>query len=175
MRSLDLTPPMQQGEFAEVYGVLRGLAARQLRRGGGHTLDTTALVHEAWLKLDGAGTFESRGHYLAVAATAMRHSLVDHARKRLSHQRGGDRVRVASAISQVAASDDVELVVAVDEALTKLAAFDARLARVIEWRFFAGLEESDIAAALDVDVRTVRRDFRKARAFILQELTPFKD
>jgi RNA polymerase sigma factor (TIGR02999 family) len=164
---------VQEGELAEVYGVLRGLAARQLKRvGGAHTLDTTALVHEAWLKLHGAPPFDNRGHFLAVAATAMRHILVDHARKRLSHKRGGDLVRVASAISQVAASDDVELVVEVDAALTKLAAFDERLARVVEWRFFAGLEESEIAAALEVDVRTVRRDFRKARAFILQELAP---
>jgi RNA polymerase sigma factor (TIGR02999 family) len=163
---------VQDGEFAEVYGVLRGLAARQLRRAGAHTLDTTALVHEAWLKLHGAAPFDNRGHFLAVAATAMRHILVDHARKRLSHKRGGDLVRVASAISQVAASDDVELVVEVDAALTKLAAFDERLARVVEWRFFAGLEETEIASALGVDVRTVRRDFRKARAFILEELAP---
>lgn len=161
---------VQDGEFAEVYGVLRGLAARQRRRGAGHTLDTTALVHEAWLKLHGAGAFENRGHFLAVAATAMRHILVDHARKRLSHKRGGDLVRVASAISQIGASDDVELVIDVDAALTKLAAFDERLARVVEWRFFAGLEEAEIASALGVDVRTVRRDFRKARAFILEEL-----
>ncbi|MEO6776987.1 MAG: ECF-type sigma factor [Kofleriaceae bacterium] len=160
------------GEFTEVYAVLRGLAARQLRRGGGHTLDTTALVHEAWLKLHAAAPFDNRGHFLAVAATAMRHILVDHARKRLSHKRGGDLVRVASAISQVAATDDVELVVEVDVALTKLATFDARLARVVEWRFFAGLEEAEIASALGVDVRTVRRDFRKARAFILEQLTP---
>ena len=161
---------VQDGEFAEVYGVLRGLAARQLKRGGGNTLDTTGLVHEAWLKLHGAEPFANRGHFLAVAATAMRHILVDRARKRMSHKRGGDLVRVASAISQVAASDDVELVVEVDAALTKLAAFDERLARVVEWRFFAGLEEAEIARALDVDVRTVRRDFRKARAFILEQL-----
>ncbi|MEO8549025.1 MAG: ECF-type sigma factor [Kofleriaceae bacterium] len=163
---------MQDSEFGEVYGVLRGLAARQLKRGGGHTLDATGLVHEAWLKLHGAAPFDNRGHFLAVAATAMRHILVDHARKRLSHKRGGDLIRVASAISQVAASDDIELVVEVDAALTKLAAFDERLARVVEWRYFAGLEEAEIAAALEVDVRTVRRDFRKARAFILQELRP---
>lgn len=156
-------------DYAEVYGLLRGLAARKLR-GGGHTLDTTGLVHEAWLKLHGAAPFDNRGHFLAVAATAMRHILVDHARKRLSHKRGGDLVRVASAISQVAATDDIELVVEVDAALTKLAAFDERLARVVEWRFFAGLEETEIASALGVDVRTVRRDFRKARAFILEEL-----
>jgi len=165
-------PSGEDGEFAEVYGVLRGLAARQLKRGGGgHTLDTTALVHEAWLKLHDAPAFANREHFLAVAATAMRHILVDRARKRLSHKRGGDLMRVASAISQVAASDDVELVVEVDAALTKLAAFDERLARVVEWRFFAGLEEAEIARALELDVRTVRRDFRKARAFILEQLT----
>ena len=153
----------------DVYAVLRGLAARQLKRSGGHTLDATGLVHEAWLKLR-KGTFENRGHYLAVAATAMRQIVVDHARRRHSQKRGGDVVRVASAISQVAATDDMELVVEVDAALTKLAAFDARLARVVEWRFFGGLEEIEIADALGVDVRTVRRDFRKARAFIVSEL-----
>ena len=154
---------------AEVYAVLRRLAARQLQRGGGHTLDTTGLVHEAWLKLR-EGSFENRGHYLAVAAKAMRQIVVDHARGRAAQKRGGDVIRVASAISQIAASDDMELVLEVDAALTRLAAFDARLAQVVEWRFFAGLEEREIAEALGVDVRTVRRDFRKARAFIMSEL-----
>jgi len=158
-------------EFDEVYAVLRRLATRQLRRRAGNTLDTTALVHEAWIKVQGAQSFESRGHFLAVAATAMRQILVDHARRRRSHKRGGDVVHVASALSGVPGEiADLDLVLAVDAALTKLAGWDARLAQVVEWRFFAGLEEAEIAAALEVDVRTVRRQFRKARAFILGEL-----
>ncbi len=159
-------------DFAEVYAVLRRLATRQLRRRAGNTLDTTALVHEAWIKLQGAqGSFESRGHFLAVAATAMRQIVVDHARRRRSHKRGGGVVHVASALSDVPGKvGDLDLVLAVDSALTKLAVWDARLAQVVEWRFFAGLEEAEIAVALEVDVRTVRRQFRKARAFILGEL-----
>ncbi|MFT3693090.1 MAG: ECF-type sigma factor [Kofleriaceae bacterium] len=158
------------GDFTETYAVLRRLASRQLR-GHANTLDTTGLVHEAWLKLEGAPDFESQSHYLAVAATAMRQIVVDHARKRGSQKRGGDVVKVADAISEVAVMEDTELVLAVDEALTKLGERDKKLAQIVEWRFFAGLDEAEIAAALDCDVRTVRRNFRKARAFILGELS----
>ncbi|CAN5393436.1 ECF-type sigma factor [soil metagenome] len=157
--------------FDAVYAVLRKLANRQLRRSANDTLDTTGLVHEAWLKLDAnERAFENRGHYLAVAAMAMRQILVDHSRKRRSQKRGGDVVVSASALSAEGFAPDVETLLAVDAALTKLAALDERLARVVEWRFFAGLDESEIAEALAVDVRTVRSDFRKARAFIVDAL-----
>ncbi|HEY8073246.1 MAG TPA: ECF-type sigma factor [Labilithrix sp.] len=157
--------------FSAVYVILRRLASRQLRSRGA-TLDTTALVHEAWLKLDAAGgAFESRAHYLAVAATAMRQIVVDHARRRLAQKRGGDALVTAS-ISRVgdARAPKLDELLAIDAALAKLEAVDARLVRVVELRFFAGLEETEIAEALAVDVRTVRRDWRKARAFILVEL-----
>jgi RNA polymerase sigma factor (TIGR02999 family) len=157
--------------FSAVYRVLRRLASRQVRQRGA-TLDTTALVHEAWLKLEGgAGAFESRGHYLAVAATAMRQIVVDHARKRLAGKRGG-AAPVTASISRVVDGSTPKLdeLLAIDAALGKLEALDPRLARVVELRFFAGLEEAEIASALSVDVRTVRRDWRKARAFILAEL-----
>ncbi|HEY0251121.1 MAG TPA: ECF-type sigma factor [Kofleriaceae bacterium] len=157
-------------DFAETYAVLRRLASRQLR-GNAATLDTTGLVHEAWLKLESAQDFQSQGHYLAVAATAMRQIVVDQARRRGSQKRGGDVVKVADMISQVAMPEDTELVLAVDEALSKLAQRDGKLAQIVEWRFFAGLDEAEIAAALECDVRTVRRNFRKARAFILGELS----
>jgi RNA polymerase sigma factor (TIGR02999 family) len=155
--------------FTAVYRVLRRLANRQLRNRAGQTLGTTALVHEAWLKLGpDHAPFESRAHFLAVAATAMRQILVDHARKRMAAKRAG--AAPATGLSNVGVASNVEEILAVDAALTKLAGLDDRLARVVEWRFFAGLEETEIAGALGVDVRTVRRDWRKARAFILKEL-----
>jgi RNA polymerase sigma factor (TIGR02999 family) len=155
--------------FTAVYRVLRRLANRQLRNRAGQTLGTTALVHEAWLKLaPDHAPFESRAHFLAVAAIAMRQILVDHARKRMAGKRGG--AAPTTGLSNVGVASNVEEILAVDAALTKLAGLDERLARVVEWRFFAGLEETEIAGALGVDVRTVRRDWRKARAFILNEL-----
>ncbi len=162
--------PAEADSFTAVYRILHRLAGRQLRGAEG-TLDTTGLVHEAWMKLsDESRVFESRGHYLAVASTAMRQILVDHARRRRAQKRDAG-VRVpASALDVVGATPRVEEVLLVDAALTRLAELDERLARVVEWRFFGGLDEAEIAAALDVDVRTVRRDWRKARAFILSEL-----
>ncbi|HTS81697.1 MAG TPA: ECF-type sigma factor [Myxococcaceae bacterium] len=156
--------------FSAVYVVLRKLAAAQLRRGAPGTLHTTALVHEAWMRLAKRDRFESRGHFLAVAATAMRQILVDHARRRRAEKRGGGAVFLTSSFGDVPVAANADRVVGVHAALEKLEAVDPRLARVIEWRFFGGLEEVEIAAAMGVDVRTVRRAFRKARAFVLAEL-----
>jgi RNA polymerase sigma factor (TIGR02999 family) len=163
-------PRMTEAEsFDAVYRVLHRLAGKQIRRGARATLDTTGLVHEAWMKVSSdTKTFESRAHFLAVAATAMRQILVDHARRRNAQKRGG--ALSVTSLSNLGVPSNVEDVLAIDRALTKLAELDERLARVVEWRFFAGLEETEIAEALDVDVRTVRRDWRKARAFILNEL-----
>jgi RNA polymerase sigma factor (TIGR02999 family) len=156
--------------FSAVYDTLRALARRHLNRHSGNTLNTTALVHEAWLKLvHGEASFEDRAHFFAVAATAMRQILVDHARRRHAQKRGPQPV-TASALDNVGKESNVEELLAIDAILTRLATLDARLARVVEWRFFGGLGEDEIAQALDVDVRTVRRDWRKARAFILREL-----
>jgi RNA polymerase sigma factor (TIGR02999 family) len=155
--------------FSAVYDALRALAHRHLRKNGGQTLNTTALVHEAWMRLVvGETKFESRAHFFAVAATAMRQIIVDHARRRRAQKRGGGVT--PTTLSDVGADTNVDELLAIDAALTKLAALDERLARVVEWRFFAGFEEEEIARALDLDVRTVRRDWRKARAFILSEL-----
>lgn len=155
--------------FDAVYRVLHRLAGKQMRRGRRATLDTTGLVHEAWIKVAGEPReFESRAHFLAVAATAMRQILVDHARRRNAKKRGG--AVIVTSLSNVGVPSNIEDVIAIDRALSRLAELDERLARVVEWRFFAGLDEADIADALDVDVRTVRRDWRKARAFILNEL-----
>ena len=158
--------------LSAVYEALRGLAHRQLRKSGGNTLNTTALVHEAWMKLSKSsrGDFESRGHFFAIAAKAMRQIIVDHARKRKADKRGGNQVLVSSIVSNVGVDSNVEELLAVDALRTKLEKIDPRLALVVEWRFFGGLEEDEIAQALGVHVRTVRRDWRKARAFILAEM-----
>lgn len=155
---------------AAIYDALRVLAHRHLARNGGNTLNTTALVHEAWLKLSqGPGEFNDRGHFMAVAATAMRQIIIDHARKRLAQKRG-PQIASASSLDSVGQEAHIEELLAIDEILTRLASLDERLATVVAWRFFAGLAEEEIASALAVDVRTVRRDWRKARAFIVSEL-----
>ena|ERR1700722_3405650 len=160
----------EDAAFSTVYRVLRRLAGKRMRGGANGTFDTTELVHEAWLKLSSESAFESRAHYLAVAATAMRQILVDRARRSRAKKRDGGARVTASALANVGAPSNVEELLAIDVALTRLAALDERLARVVEWRFFAGLEEAEIADALGVDVRTVRRDWRKARAFVMNEL-----
>ncbi len=141
-----------------VYDALRSLAHRQLRKNGGNTLNTTALVHEAWLKLARAGEpFASRGHFFAVVATAMRHILVDHARRRGSRKRGENPVQVDSVLPELGGEARMDDVLAIDRALDKLAELDERLARVVEWRFFGGLEETEIATGLGVDAQQARR------------------
>ncbi|HEX8790969.1 MAG TPA: ECF-type sigma factor [Polyangiaceae bacterium] len=165
----------QPATTAAVYEVLHDLAHRQLRRSSSPTLNTTALVHEAWMKLErGAGDgFESRSHFLAVAAMAMRQVIVDYGRRRRAQRRGGGHAPVTeSALARVGVDANVEELLAIDAALDKLAALDGRLAKVVEFRLFAGLEEEEIAEVLGVNVRTVRRDWRKARAFLLSEIAP---
>lgn len=159
--------------FARVYDELRRLASGQLRGGRGSvTLQTTALVHEAYLRLVGAsgGEIHDRAHLLAVAATAMRQIVVDHARRRGAAKRGGDAVRVELADSDAAVASSLAEVLAVDAALERLATLDPRLARTVEMRFFAGLSVAEVALALDVSERTVKRDWRTARAFLHREL-----
>ena len=155
-----------------LYTVLRDLARRQLRRSSRDTLNTTALAHEAWIKLarDREREFHDRTHFLAVAALAMRQVIVDYGRKRQAARRGIGLPVTSSALSRAGADSSVEELLAIDAALDKLAEIDERLVRVVELRFFAGLAEEEIAQALDVNVRTVRRDLRKARAFILGEM-----
>jgi RNA polymerase sigma factor (TIGR02999 family) len=157
---------------ARLYEVLHGLAHRQLRKSSGATLNTTALVHEAWLKLARAPDqgFESRSHFVAVAAMAMRQVLVDYGRRKNAQRRGSGAPETRSSLSSVGADSRVEDLLAIDAALDKLAEVDPRLAKVVEFRFFAGLEEAEIADVLGVNVRTVRRDWRKARAYLLSEM-----
>jgi RNA polymerase sigma-70 factor, ECF subfamily len=155
-----------------VYEDLRRVAHRQLdREGGGHTLQTTALIHEAYIKIAAGGSVSatSRAHFLAIAARAMRQVLVDYARRRKAAKRGGGVISVTLGDEPQPADASAEDLLALDEALEQL---DPRQRQVIECRFFGGMEEKDIAAALGVSERTVRRDWMKARAWLYQSLYP---
>lgn len=155
-----------------VYRELHRLAAGYLsRERRGHTLQATALVNEAWLRLAGQGTtWQGRAHFLGIAAQAMRRVLVDHARRRAAAKREGEAARITLADDVPdAAREGVDLVL-LDDALARLAALDARQARVVEMRFFAGLDVAETAAALDVSEKTVKRDWAAAKAFLHREL-----
>jgi RNA polymerase sigma factor (TIGR02999 family) len=163
-----------------VYAELARIARRQLRRETtGHTLSTTALVHEAYLRLvdQSRAQWEDRAQFFAVAARCMRRVLVDHARRHRAARRGGaERRHVplemldASHAQQLDAGERADILIAVDEALGRLAALDARQAQVVECRFFGGLTEAETADALGVTTRTVTRDWVKARGWLQQEL-----
>ena len=167
--------------FPQVYEELRRVAHRHLEREAeGHTLSTTALVHEAYLRLrdHGGEAFNDRAHFFAMAARAMRRILVDHARRHHAAKRGDGARRVPLesverlAADGLAVEERAELLVALDEALERLAAFDARQAQVVEMRFFAGLTEEETAQALGIGLRTAKRDWAKARSWLYQALYP---
>ncbi|NIN71960.1 MAG: sigma-70 family RNA polymerase sigma factor [Gemmatimonadetes bacterium] len=155
-----------------VYDELRQLAGRQLgRERAGHTLGATALVHEAYVKLSGGGTCGAgdRAHFLAIAARAMRQVLVDHARRRARAKRGGGWERTTLGEGDAAVEFQPEEMLALDRALEEL---DPRQREIVEYRFFAGMEEREIAEVLGVSERTVRRDWVKARAWLYRSLYP---
>jgi len=163
--------------FPLVYDQLRAAAHRQLKREPrGHTLSSAALVHEAYFRLvdQTRAPFRGRAHFLALAATAMRRILVDYARGRAAERRGGGQLQQLDLVTvdSLLGEERAEMLVDLDEALGRLATLDPRQARVIECRFFGGLTEDETAEALDVAVRTVRRDWVKARAWLHQELFP---
>ena len=159
-----------------VYGELRGLAARHLRRErGSHTLQPTALVNEVFLRLAGRTTVqvEARAEFFALAAQAMRRILVDHARKRHASRRGGAATAVS--IEDVVESGiepplEVVDLIALDTSLEELERLDPRQARVVELKFFAGLSIDEIAAILGISNATVRREWAMARAWLRREL-----
>jgi len=161
--------------FSMVYGELRRLASSQKRRVGG-SLDTTGLVHEAYIKLAaGQGVKgRDRSHFMAIAATAMRHLLVDYARSRCRAKRGPDLRRVTLEPSrmpaEVADQEAVNLL-ALDQALNRLAEQQPRLAQVVECRHFAGLSESETADAVGVSLRTAQRAWKDARVWLHQQMT----
>jgi RNA polymerase sigma-70 factor, ECF subfamily len=161
--------------FPVVYDELRRLAHRQLQREPtGLTLRTTDLVHEAYLRLvrQHATQWQSRAHFLSIAAMAMRRILIDHARAHRSEKRGGDLPRVSLDAVDIPIEDRAEFLVALDEALGRLRALDGRQARVVECRFFGGMTEEETAEALGVGLRTAKRDWAKARSWLYAELYP---
>lgn len=158
--------------FVLLYDELRRLAAGQLR--GDEVMRTTSLVHEAYLKLAGHGVLaiNDRGHFFAVAARAMRQIVIDHVRARAAIRRGGDLHFAAldATALQVAAQDRGAEVLALDAALGRLDQIDAQLAALVEMRFYAGLELAEIANALERSERSLKRDWRRARAFLQREI-----
>ena len=156
-----------------VYAELRAIAHRQLRREApGHTLTTTALVHEAYLRLADyeEAPWLDRAHFFALASRVMRRLLIDYARQHHAAKRdaGNDRVPYYDALA--VADGRAETLIALDDALTRLGAVHERMARVVECRFFGGLTEEETAVALGVTARTVRRDWVKAKGWLLEEL-----
>lgn len=161
-----------------VYDDLKAIAHGQLRRERpGHTLRTTALVHEAYVRLAETSELDwhDRAHFFAVASRVIRHVLVDYARSRGAQKRGGGRVRVTLTAEAAAVEESVLEVLALEEALAALADRAPRLERVVECRFFGGMSVKETAAALNVSARTVKRDWRRARAHLYRALTPESD
>ncbi len=157
-----------------VYDELRSLARVYFsRERRGHTLQPTALVHEAWVRLvEQTGVrFSSRAHFVGLAAHIMRRVLVDHARERNTAKRGGKAQKVTLIESDSASQPDVEIM-ALDEALSGLAAMDERKAKIIELRFFGGLSIDDTAEVLETSRKTVVREWRRARAWLYDRLEP---
>jgi RNA polymerase sigma factor (TIGR02999 family) len=171
---------MQHGEqgasdklLAEVYQELRQLAAHKMvGEAPGHTLQPTALVHEAWLRLDGGNQpFANRAHFFAAAGEAMRRILVENARRKKRLKRGGDQKPVDLAEYDIAAPMPDEELLALDEALNRLAETDARAAELVKLCFFVGLTQEEAARQLGVSISTVERTWAYARAWLFREMT----
>lgn len=157
-----------------VYDELRKIAAQYLRKErGDHTLQPTALVHEAYLKLIDISdvSWQDRAHFFAVASNVMRHILVDHARARLTDKRGGEVQRIAleDAVSFSGERTDIDLL-ALDEALEQLAAFDPAQSKIVELRFFGGLTIEETAHVLNISPATVKREWTMAKAWLFRRM-----
>jgi RNA polymerase sigma-70 factor (ECF subfamily) len=158
-----------------VYAELRRLAAHYMRlERRGHTLQTSDLVHEAYLRLvrQDNVSWQNRSHFFGVAAQIMRRILVDHARKHVAKKRGGSRARISLDVALLVAKTPSFQILALDEALSRLTKQDERLGRVVELRFFGGLSEDEAAEVLGISTRTVKRDWGVARAWLYRELNP---
>ncbi len=170
-----------QGEdFLLVYEELKSLAGYFLKRErSGHTLQPTALVHEAFLRLSdrpaSPSVLQDRGHFLGLAARVMRHILVDYARSRKTQKRGGKYLRVTLIDFGEIAIDAEDYLVALDEALSRLASLDPRQAKVVELRFFAGLSIQETAEVMDLSTATVERDWAFSKAWLHREVKRLGD
>ncbi|MFQ5568493.1 MAG: sigma-70 family RNA polymerase sigma factor [Rhodothermales bacterium] len=156
-----------------VYDELRGLARQYLRHErSGHTLNTTALVHEAYFKLvdQDRVTWQNRAHFFAIATQAIRRILVDNARARRRMKRGGGAAAVTLDEVSLMPAQRADELIALDEALTRLATLNERLSRVVEYRYFTGLTIEETAEVMNVSTMTVKRDWRKAKAWLAREL-----
>lgn len=176
----DLLEPSEQPDVVHtarallplLYGDLHRLARRERRNTHSDTLQTTILIHEAYLKLQDTHGFQDRNHFLRASALAMRNILVNHARGRDTAKRGSGVVALSLQDHDVSVeSIDDAWLIEVNDALCRLAALNLRLARVVECRFFAGFSDRETADALGTNERTVRRDWIKARAWLMRELT----
>lgn len=178
MAESDSEEPLRHADemFSTAYAELRRLARSRLHDGGRNTvLDTTALVHETYLRVSHAAQtpFADRARFLAYAGQAMRSIIVDLVRQRQAERRGGGALHITltgNALEQAEIPADEQHILRVHEALEELAKVDARMTRVVELRYFAGLDDAEIACALDVGERTVRRDWEHARLLLAKAL-----
>jgi RNA polymerase sigma factor (TIGR02999 family) len=176
---VDLLAAIERGEpdafdhlVAAVYPELKKLAHFQLAdERSGHTLNTTAIVHEAYVRMSGSdGSWTDRGHFLRASSKVMRHLLVDHARKRNTDKRGGGIKALTLEENQLINADDSLAVLALEDAIREIGEIDPRLEEIVECRFFTGLDVSDTAEALGTSTRTVERGWQRARAYLLNAL-----
>lgn len=184
LNEFDARPDAADALLPMVYDELRAIAQNRMREErAGHTLQATALVHEVYVKLVGGGrgeggdgedgggpSWESRGHFFRVAAEAMRRILIDHARRRASLKRGGNRRSIPLSVADLSEEHDPGSLIAMDEALATLETEDPRAADIVKLRFFAGLSVEEVKRVLDVSERTVMRDWSFARARLFQLL-----
>lgn len=155
----------------QLYQELRRIARRERQLIPSATLNTTALVHEVWLRLAaGENDFRDRRHFLGVAAVAMRRMVVDYARYRLAKKRGGDVVQVELGDDDAATVTDIDRILDIDQAMDELESLDPRLCRLVELRFFTGLSNEDAADVLEISPRTAARDWKRARALLASNL-----
>ncbi|HLJ28931.1 MAG TPA: sigma-70 family RNA polymerase sigma factor [Candidatus Angelobacter sp.] len=157
-----------------VYSEMRKMARRYLRQERyDHTLQPTALVHEAYLKLvDQSGHgWQNRAHFFAIAAQIMRRILIDHARTHRAEKRGGAAAKLSLDVVDVIAKEQYPQLIVLDEVLSRLQDCDPRQGRIVELRFFGGLTEEEISEVIGISVRTVKRDWKVARAWLYREMT----
>ena len=175
LRQLGGSAPQASGQLFEMlYAELKRLARSHLRKeDAGHTLSPTGLVHEAWFRMvdQSRTSWQNRSHFMAVASTMMRRILVNHELARRADKRDAERVALTlSGLEQLVGAPDRDLV-AVHDALLAFEAIDARAAKMVELRFFGGLENEEVAQALDISLATVKRDWAVARAWLRRELS----